>query len=312
MRHVRPLILSITLLLTACATTRAPAPLPQPSPAPVAVSRPADNFELDNLNAVVWSRTSAEAEAAYLQAYGMGKRALDQALADPTWTAAVEQVGDYSNLPPAIIVDIDETVLDTSDYMVERLRNGRPFTKPDWNAFVQRGIATPLPGALDFLKYAASKGVTIFYLSNREGVPPSPELLDELEPTRRNLAQYGFPNSADTRTFLFRDAGKGWKEKGPRRAEVARTHRIVMMAGDNLHDFIDIENADREKRDAAIEDRIGWLGTRWIVLPNPMYGSWDSVIADDLDGAAARSARLQAVGLSGGSADVIANGGFER
>lgn len=312
MRHARLLILSASLLLTACATGRQETPAPVAVPAAAPAQRAPDNFELDNLNAVVWSRTSAEAEAAYLQAYGMARRALDQALADPTWTAATEQTGNYATLPPAIIVDVDETVLDTSDYMVERLRNGRPFSKQDWNAYVQRGIATPLPGALDFLKYAASKGVTVFYVSNREGVPPSPELRDELEPTRRNLAQYGFPNSADTSTFLFRDAGRGWKEKSPRRAEVAKTHRIVMMAGDNLYDFIDIENADREKRDAAVEDRVAWLGTRWIVLPNPMYGSWEALIAQDRSGADARRAKLESVGVPASSADVIANGGFER
>lgn len=313
MRRVRALILSSTLLLlTACAGTRELAPPPETPPAPAAAPRIADNYELDALNAVVWSRTSAEAEAVYLQAYAMGKRALDLALADPTWTAATEQHGDFSKLPPAIIVDVDETVLDTSDYMVERLRNGRPFSKPDWNAYVQRANATPLPGALDFLKYAASKGVTVFYVSNREGVPPTPDLLDEVEPTRRNLAQFGFPNSADRSTFLFRDATRGWKEKGPRRAQIARTHRIVMMAGDNLYDFIDVDDADREKRDAAVEDRISWLGTRWIVLPNPMYGSWEALIIGSSSGAVARRAKLESVGVPGASADVIANGGFER
>lgn len=313
MRRARPLVLTAALLLfTACATTREPQPAPQAPSVPEAVARPADNFELDTLNAVVWSRTSAEAEAVYLQAYATGKRALDMALADPGWTAAVEQSGDYARLPPAIIVDVDETVLDTSDYMVERLRNGRPFSKQDWNAYVQRANATPLPGALDFLKYAASKGVTIFYVSNREGVPASPELLDEVEPTRRNLAQYGFPNTADRSTFLFRDASRGWKEKSPRRAHVAKTHRIVMMAGDNLYDFIDIENADREKRDAAVEDRIAWLGTRWLVLPNPMYGSWEALVVGDRSAAEARRAKLESVGVPGASADIIANGGFER
>ena len=149
-------------------------------------------------------------------------------------------------------------------------------------------------------------------MSNREGVAPSTGLLDEVEPTRRNLAQYGFPNSADNSTFLFRDATRGWKEKSPRRAHIAKTHRIVMMAGDNLYDFIDIDNADRQKRDAAVEDRIGWLGTRWIVLPNPMYGSWEALIIGGSSAADARRAKLESVGVPSATADVIANGGFER
>ncbi len=311
MQPSRILMLASALLLAACATPRAPVTPPLATPVAEA-PRPADNYELDGLGAIVWSRTSTEAEALYLQAYGMAKRSLDLALADPTWTAAVEQAGDFAKLPPAVIVDVDETVLDTSDYMVERLRNGRPFSKKDWNEYVQRANAPPLPGALDFLKYAASKGVTVFYVSNREGVPSVPELKDEVGPTRRNLAQFGFPNTADSRTFLFRDASRGWKEKGPRRAEIAKTHRIVMLAGDNLYDFVDVPDADREKRDAAVEKRASWLGTRWIVLPNPMYGSWEALIVGANAAADARRARLESLGIPGASADVIANGGFER
>lgn len=310
MRALRTCLLLSPLLLAACASTRAPLP-PPPAPAPTE-SRAPDNYELDGLLGVVWQRTSAEAEALCLQAWGGARRALDTALSDPRWTAATEQQGDFTRLPPAIIVDVDETVLDTSDFMVERLRSGQAFTRTGWNSYVQRARATPVPGALDFLKYAASKGVTVFYVSNREGAAGAQGMADEVEPTRRNLAQFGFPNTADTRTFLFRDAARGWKEKGPRRAEVAKTHRILMLAGDNLYDFIDIEEPSREKRDAAVEKHADWLGTRWIVLPNPMYGSWDSVIAGLGEGAPARALRLQAIGLSPASADVIANGGFER
>ena len=313
MRPARTLILSGLLLLSACAGTREMAAPQAPAPVPQVAPRVVDNYELDALGAIVWSRTSAEAEAVYLQAYQGAKRALDLALADPTLTAATEQKSSFSKLPPAIIVDVDETVLDTSDYMVERLRNGKPFSKAEWNTYVQKANATPLPGALDFLKYASSKGVTIFYVSNREHFgPDQAPLVSEVEPTRANLAKYGFPNSSDLSTFLFRDHARGWKEKSPRRAEVARTHRIVMLAGDNLYDFVDIENADREKRDAAIESRISWLGTRWIVLPNPMYGSWESLVTGGLSGADGRRARLESVGVPAASADAIANGGFER
>ena len=314
MRAARTLILSsLLVLLTACAGTREMSAPAAPTPAPQVAPRVVDNYELDGLGAIVWSRTSAEAEGVYLQAYQGARRALDLALADPTWTAATEQTHNFSKLPPAVIVDIDETVLDTSDYMVERLRNGKPFSKADWNAYVRKSNATPLPGALDFLKYASSKGVTIFYVSNREHFgPDQAPLLSEVEPTRANLAKFGFPNSADLTTFMFRDNARGWKEKGPRRAEIAKTHRIIMMAGDNLYDFIDIENANREKRDAAIESRVSWLGTRWIVLPNPMYGSWEALVTGGLSGAEGRRARLESVGVPAASADVIANGGFER
>lgn len=314
MHRLRTLMLGPSLLLlVACAGTRElAAPVAEVAPAPVATAAaPPDNYQLDNLQAIAWVRTSAEAEALYLQAYGSARRALDQALADPTWTAATEQTGDFSKLPPAIIVDVDETVLDTSDYMVERLRNGREFSNADWNEYALRGNATPVPGALDFLKYAASRGVKIYYVSNRAGAPLEPGLQPELEATRRNLAQYGFPDTADSHNFLFRDAARGWKEKGPRRAEIAKSHRIIMMAGDNLYDFIDLDDATREKRDSAVEDHASWLGSRWIVLPNPGYGSWESVLVGRNKGADARRAKLESVGVPGTAADAIARGGFE-
>jgi 5'-nucleotidase (lipoprotein e(P4) family) len=315
MHRLRTLMLgSSLLLLAACAGTRElatpVAAVAPPAPAPVAAA-PVDNYQLDLLQAIAWSRTSAEAEALYLQAYGGARRALDQALADPNWTAAIEQSGNFAKLPPAIIVDVDETVLDTSDYMVERLRNGRDFSSADWNQYVQRANATPLPGALDFLKYAASRGVKIYYVSNRAGAAPEAGLQPEVEATRRNLAQFGFPDTADSHNFLFRDTARGWKEKGPRRAEIAKSHRIVMMAGDNLYDFIDIEEATREKRDSAVEDHASWLGTRWIVLPNPTYGSWESLIISRSKGADARRAKLESVGVPATAADSIARGGFE-
>lgn len=314
MRKLRVLILSAGLLsLVACAGTGGTKTEAVPAaPAPAVAERAPDNYLLDMLNAVTWARTSAESEALYLQAYGMARGALDLALANKTWTAAIEQSGDFSALPPAVIVDIDETILDTSDYMIEQIRSGQPFAKASWNAFVLRENATPLPGALDFLKYAASKGVTVYYVSNREvAYASTPQFADEVEPTRRNLAKFGFPNTDSTRTFLFRDVERGWKEKSPRRAEVAKTHRIVMLAGDNLYDLIDVADATREKRDVAVEDHASWLGTRWIVLPNPMYGSWESLISGRESAATARKLKLESLGIPGPAADHIADGGFE-
>jgi len=291
-------------------------PTPAPNSAPVV-----ENYSLDLVNAVLWGRTSAEAEALYLQAYGVAKRELGVAIEDRKWTAASEQTGDFSNKPLAIVVDVDETVLDTSDYMLHQIRSGRPFDKLDWNRYVQKENATPLPGALDFLKSAAAMNVTIFYVSNREVYDPAVEaskpedqrLKSELEATRSNLFKFGFPNTADTSTFLLRDVKRGWKEKSPRRAEIAKTHRIIMLVGDNLYDFMDLAPAEvsREARDRLVEDHQAWLGRRWIVLPNPMYGSWETLFTAGKSGADARRAKLEAIGLPTAAIDAIASGGFE-
>lgn len=323
------LSLGLALLLPACTITVERDDPPPPPPVAV-VAEPAptlvDNHSLDLLNAVLWGRTSAEVRASYLQAYGQASKALDAAL-DPRnharWSADVEQMkaGGFAKLPPAIIVDVDETVLDTSDYMLDQLRTGRPYEKLTWNRYVQRRNAPALPGALEFLNAAAARGVTIFYVSNREVFdeneqaqkPPEERLLDEDEPTRINLAERGFPNTKDARTFLFRDASRGWKEKGPRRAEIAKTHRIIMLVGDNLYDLIDIpaDQQTRASRYDVVDANRAWLGTRWIMLPNPMYGSWETLYTAGMTQPDARRAKLAALGLAG-DADKIINGGFER
>jgi acid phosphatase len=304
------LLTALALALAACATTPPPSAAPAPAPSAAAAPRAPDNFQLDMLNAVVWSRTAAEAEATHLQVFETARRQLDAALADKTWTAAVEQTGNFAQLPPAVVVDVDDTMLDTTDYMVERARVGDGFSKASWNAYVQLENAPPIPGALKYLQYAASKGVTVFYVSNREVAVG--EFKDEVEPTRRNLNKLGFPNTTDSTTFLFRDTARGWKDKSPRRAHVAKTHRIVQMVGDNLYDLIDVPNATRELRDAAVEQRVEWLGTRWFMVANPMYGSWEQVITNGAAGAEGRRLKLESVGVPGALADRIANGGFEK
>ena len=97
------------------------------------------------------------------------------------------------------------------------------------------------------------------------------------EPTRQNLAAAGFPDTDDLEHFLFRPA-EGDRSKTTRRVTIEQTHRIVMLFGDNLFDFVEPEAPDRAARAALVEEHGELWGTRWFMLPNPMYGSWDDVI----------------------------------
>lgn len=220
----------------------------------------------DSLLAVAWVQASAEYEAACRTAYGAAAQSLEEALADRSWTAAVEQQGDFAGLPPAIIVDVDETVLDTSAYQARLITSGKRFEPATWGAWVEERKAPAIPGAAEFLRVAAAKGVRVFYISNREAA--------QAEATRDNLARLGFPDANDLETFYFRDAGRGWKDKSPRRAEVARTHRVIFVFGDNLFDFQEKEKATQPEREAIVREKQAWWGARWFMLPNPMYGSW--------------------------------------
>lgn len=258
------------------------------SHAPAAAASTATAAAHENLNAVLWMQTALEFEASALQAFRLAQVQLDAALADPTWTAALEQQGDASRLPPAVIVDVDETVLDNSYYQARLIRDNAVFATPTWDAWVAEGRATAVPGAVEFSKYAASKGVTIFYVSNRTA--------NLEEPTRRNLAALGFPLTEGVDTMLVRGERPEWSAsaKGPRRAFVARDYRILMLVGDDLGDFVvDAAGspAERRSRTAAQAD---WWGRRWIMIPNPTYGSWErAILGTGKDPLAARRAALK-------------------
>jgi acid phosphatase len=206
---------------------------------------------------------------------------LDAALADPAWTAAIEQTGDASKLPPAVVVDVDETVLDNSYYQARMVRDNTAYSSATWDPWVMEAKATAIPGAREFAQYAHARGVTIFYVTNRTA--------NLEEATRTNLAAEQFPLSTDVDTVLTRGERPEWSAsaKGPRRTHVAATHRILLLVGDDLGDFVVDAAGTPEERRGRTRMHEGWWGRRWIMLPNPTYGSWERAIignaADQLE-----------------------------
>ncbi len=233
-----------------------------------AASAEPDAISRTGLLATVFNATAAEYRAAALQAYATAKVNLDVALADGMWSAAPEQAGDVRDLPPAVILDVDETVLDNSPYQAWLAQVGGSFEPVSWGAWVEARKARAIPGAVDFTKYAASKGVTVFYVSNRD--------VSGEAATRDNLAAHGFPmGDGAVDVVLLKNERPEWgSAKGTRRAAVAERYRIIMLVGDNLGDFTDSSDGSMDQRGAVVEHHGDWWGTRWVMLPNPMYGDW--------------------------------------
>lgn len=228
---------------------------------------------MDGLNATAWVQTSVEYRACALQAWRSARLSLDRALKDRRWTAALEQTGDVRRLPPAIIVDIDETVLDNSPGQARFLLegNGR-YSQELWEKWTAEKRALPVPGAREFLQAAAARGVAVFYISNRG--------LNEAAATRENLIEQGFPFLEKAAgglgdALLLRGEKPEWtSDKGPRRAAVAAHYRVILLCGDDLNDFFPARLSP-EERLAKARAYDSWWGERWIILPNPMYGSWE-------------------------------------
>lgn len=250
--------------------TATPAPAAVPSPA--ASAKPGLRND-DRLGAVLWQQTSAEYRALALASFSRARAELERALADRGATAALEQQGDFADLPPAVIADVDETLLDNSPYEADRIRVGGRYEPVSWNAWVERARAAAVPGALEFARYASERGVTLFYVTNR-AAPLEAK-------TRENLAALGFPMSADRDVVLVPGERPEWtSEKTTRRAEVARGYRILLLVGDDLGDFVSGARARPEERVALAERHADRWQRSWILLPNPYYGSWERALLD--------------------------------
>lgn len=248
----------------------------------------------DMLNATVWYQTSVERDLVYLQAYRSAGEHLAAALSDKHWDALPkgDRANDASRLPPAIIVDVDETVLDNSPDQVRQIRDDRGFNEADWGAWVEERAAKPLPGAVEFLQAAAAKGVTVFYISNRDASLAAA--------TVDNLRKAGFPLASDDQFLGLGTVVDGCEQEGSekscRRQLVGRGHRVLMQFGDQVGDFVSIVANTPEGRRAAIAPYLGWIGERWWALPNPLYGSWEPALFNNdwAQPAAARRAAKEA------------------
>jgi 5'-nucleotidase (lipoprotein e(P4) family) len=224
----------------------------------------------DLLNAVLWMQRSVEFKASALTAFALARIRLDQALADPSWTGAPrEQTGAYQSLPPAVILDVDETILDNSGYQAWMALRGTSFDPRTWNAYVNTVTSLAIPGALEFARYADAKGVKVFYVANRTA--------EEEPATRNNLEKLGFPMGGGVDTMLMTRKQPDWgSAKGTRRAFVAKSYRVLLNVGDNLGDFVDDYRGTEAERMKVLEQHRERWGREWIVIANPAYGSFES------------------------------------
>ena len=273
--RLMPSLLAAALLVGCASQATKPEPLPAPQTPPMteeAATPPAD----DSLNATAWFQTSVERDLVYRAIYRAAAAQLPAALADTRWDALQKEDrdGDVRKLPPAIIVDVDETVLDNSPSQVRQIREQRGYDDANWGVWVNERKATALPGAAEFLNAAAKRGVTIFYISNRTA--------DQAQATLDNLRATGFPIQ-DANQFLglgtvVEGCEQEGSEKSCRRQLVGRRYRVLMQFGDQVGDFVQIVANTPDGRRAAIAPYADWIGQRWWVLPNPLYGSWEPAL----------------------------------
>lgn len=225
----------------------------------------------EGLNATLWLQSSAEYRANALQAFAAASAQLERALADPGWTSALEQTGDFADLPAAVVLDMDEAIVRSDRFQARLVKADEPFRIEDWNAWVRSVDAEAVPGAVEYARYALERGVRIFYVTNRVAEVETESLAA--------LRKAGFSVAGGADDVLSQDERPEWvADKAARRAFLCRSYRLVQIVGDNLNDFVAGSDLAPVERQALVERYAAWWGSRWIVVPNPAYGAWESAI----------------------------------
>lgn len=233
---------------------------------------------------VTWVANSAEYQALARQAYRAATGDLAGKLADLSFSALPGQE-DAAGLPPALILDVDETVVNNVGFQYELVP---PFTEEQFIAWNSANRAEPVPGVVEFADAARDLGIALFFVTNRACEPdeagnPCPQEAVTVE----DIREAGIAADAD-RVMLSFERPEWNKEKKNRRDVVARDYRVLMLIGDDLNDFIPCsraravppcaEGATVESRSRSVTEHGLYWGNGWYVLPNPMYGSWTTVL----------------------------------
>lgn len=207
---------------------------------------------------VLWYQKSSEMKALYYQCFNWAKLRVE-----------MDVTNNKSDKKKAVVVDIDETMVDNSPFEGYCINTGTSFTSESWSNWTSQVSAKALPGAVEFSKYAEEKGVEVFYISNRS--------VDDFDVTLENLQKENFA-FADSAHLLLKTTTSS---KKARRETVEENYEIILLLGDNMGDFSEIfEDRSDNYGFNLIEENKDKFGDRFIVLPNPMYGSWEKAVLD--------------------------------
>ena len=228
----------------------------------------------ENTMGTLWYQNAAEVDALYQQGYNVATNKLKELLKQPT------------NKPYSIVLDIDETVLSNIPFQVKMIKDGTAFNPKLWDEWVQKAEATPVAGAKEFLQFADKNKVQIYYISDRTDA--------QVDATIKNLEAQGLPVQGRDH-LMFKKEGD--KSKEGRRQEVLKHTNLVMLFGDNLVDFAEFSTKSEADRDKMFEQLKAEFGDKFIIFPNPMYGSWESAVykGEKKDGKGQSEARLNAL-----------------
>jgi 5'-nucleotidase (lipoprotein e(P4) family) len=240
---IRTLLVIITLSFFSCSSYD-----------PVTKKTQSDNNERFVL-ATLWMELSAEYKALQFQAYNLARYKIEQYISH-----------NKLNGNEAVVLDIDETVLETSLYQAEIILNGNTWPE-GWDRFLEKEDCRPVAGSLEFLNFADSLGIKIFYVSNRTEAQKTSLI--------NNLKKFKLPQAEKENIFLKTNNSS----KEERRNIISSENNILLLIGDNLGDFSDLLNkGNSSERINSVYEMRDYFGDKFIILPNPAYGDWEGAL----------------------------------
>lgn len=240
-----------------------------------------DNIEqAKTFSAILWKRTTSEYPAITRQVYLLAEKRLrylhKQALLPDSW---------------AVVLDVDETILNNSAYDMERASMGLPWSKESWSAWVEKRESTVIPGAASFLRLVKSLNGRIALVTNRD-IANQAATVDNLN--AHGLAFHYLLPMQDNKS----DKTERWRWLADNKGL-----NLIMWIGDQISDFPALQQcqpvADTELSaksaeppstslsgsfgealDYPINDAIQQsvekcAGYNYFILPNPIYGGWN-------------------------------------
>ena len=218
------------------------------------------NVQTQAVNAVLWHQTAAEYKAICYQTYNLAEMQLKKKLQNHAFP--------YEK-PPAVVMDLDETVVDNSFFNAQLILDNTNFSKEKWKEWSDLMNAGEVPGAIQFIKFARAEGVKVIFISNRR--------VNELDNTMSNLEKLGLTELDSNDFFLRSKEGS----KANRRKIVSENYEIIMLFGDNLADFTELfDKQSLTNRSALVDSLSTEFGSRFMVLPNVLYGEWEGALFD--------------------------------
>jgi len=188
--------------------------------------------------------------------------------------------------PWVVVMDVDETVLDNSQYQVTVEKNGAGYSSKTWSEWVASEKATLVPGVKSFIKTVFEQGgkLALFTNRNREqdnhtwnnlkalGIPVSPDntcVMGRVDADKTAIDGIKVINDKDLRRQQITNGSASCYMPNNSRTSLFPALKIIMQVGDNIEDFSGItqEEADINALLPRAKDEL-------ILLPNPMYGSW--------------------------------------